>query len=202
MSRQLIFGFALSLVLMVSPAWAHNTGENGPAIDAENATFAMMFNLAGIMAAPTDFDEVGIGARYAISKKLHLRAAFGLDNLSTEVDPEGGTSTTDASSEFILEAGLDVVLRRTENLVLYTGGLFSWGLSAEDPDGDDNNEEGNAFEIAALAGVSWFFTQNVSLGAEYRLGIEHNSTETDTGVKTTDLQVGTNAVALHLGFWF
>lgn len=193
----------VALASVVSPTWAQSNME-APALDAMDRKVALMFDLDGILSAPTSFEQIGVGLRYSLSDVMYLRAAMGLDNRTTEVDPENGDNSTDESSAFAMEAGLDFVLRRNENLVLYVGGLLQFGLTTDDPDGPDNKLEGSTFTVAAVAGANWFFTRNVSLGAEYRFGIERSASELDANdsVTTTDLRVGTGSAAFLLGFWF
>lgn len=192
----------LGLTLTAAPSMAQEL--EAPALDAMDRKVALMFDLDGLLMAPSNFEQIGIGLRYALSDALHLRGAVGLDSRSTEVDPENGDNQTDESNVFALEGGVDFVLRRNENLVLYVGGLLQVGTFMNDPDGEDNKEETTSFTLAAVAGANWFFTRNVSLGAEYRFGVERSVLEKDRADSetTTDVRIGTGSAAFLLGFWF
>ncbi len=193
---------ALLLLFVATEAQA-NPADDQPAMAVMKGSAALMFDMGGIFAStPTNFEGIGIGGRYALAQRLHIRAALGFDNSSSEVDPDGGGGNIEnKTSNFAIEGGIDYVLFRTDNLLIYTGGILQFGMMSIDPDGEDNETDGTSFTLAGIAGVNWFFTQNVSLGAEYRLGIQRATSET-VAAKTTNFVLGTGSAAFLLGFWF
>lgn len=190
------------LVLFVATEAQAQSGNDQPALSVMKGSAALMFDLGGVFnSTPTNFEGIGIGGRYALDEKLHVRAALGFNSASSEMDPENGKTQEDKDSDFALEGGIDLVLFRNDNLLIYTGGILQVGMTSDDPEGEDNETDGTAFTLAGVAGVNWFFTQNVSLGAEYRLGIQRATTET-VAAKTTEFVLGTGSAAFLLGFWF
>ena len=161
-----------------------------------------MFDMGGIFAStPSNFEGIGIGGRLALKDNLHLRGALGIDSSSDEYDPDVGSSIKDESSWYGLEGGVDLILVQNSNLLVYTGGILQFGISADNPQGENNEVDGTSLTLAGVLGASWFFTQNVSLGAEYRLGVQMTTSETDAA-KTTKMHTGTGSAAFLLGFWF
>jgi opacity protein-like surface antigen len=199
---------AVILVLFTaSVAHAQSVGDQ-PAMAIKAGSAALMFDMGGLFtSAPTSFEGIGVGGRYAVVDRLHLRGAVGMDKVTKEMDFEGSDTTyEDQASSFALEGGVDYILVRNANLLVYLGGIFQAGFAVVDPDGqgydgEDNDVSYSNYTVAALLGANWFFTQNVSLGAEYRFGLQM-STAKDDGDKATDTRLGTGSAAFQLGFWF
>ncbi len=190
----------LTVLMIASPAWAAEYDQ--PATDIHMGSAALMFDMGGIFnSTPANFEGIGIGGRFALKENVHIRGAVGIDNSSDEYDPENGNTSNDESSWYGVEGGLDYILVTNSNLMIYTGGIVQLGTSSDDPEGENNETDGTSLTLAGVLGATWFFTQNVSLGAEYRLGIERVSTETDAG-KGTKTKLGTGSAAFHVGFWF
>jgi len=191
------------MVLVLTMAFSANAKDkNAPAMDIEAGAQAVMFNMGGIFSsAPSSFDGIGVGVRYAARDRVHVRAALGIDNKTETSDPKEGTKSENKTSAYGLEGGLDYILARNENLLLYIGGILQFGLSSTDPEGDAESD-GTFVALAGTLGATWFFTQNVSLGAEYRLGFESDSEEDQDGNKSSTTRIGTGSAAFLLGFWF
>ncbi len=195
--------FLASLMVLFMAAEAHaQCCDQQPALDVGKGSGALMFDMGGLFSsAPTNFEGIGVGARYGLANKMLLRAALGIDSSSSETDPEGADTTENKTSSFAIEGGVDLILFRRDNVYIYTGGILQVGISSLDPHGKDNETDGTSLTLAGVVGANWFFTQNVSAGAEYRLGIMRSTSETKT-VKTTDFTFGTGSAAFQLGFWF
>jgi hypothetical protein len=166
---------------------------------------ALMFNLGGIMSStPTALDGVGVGGRYFFQESLALRAALGL-GFATDKQELGSQSSEDSTTTLALEGGLELVLMRAKSAYLYTGGLLQVGSTSVDPEGGSNNTEGFGVTLAGLLGASYFLMEGLSVGAEYRLGLQYGSETQEVGNderERTTTFFGTGTVGFHLGFWF
>ena len=94
---------------------------------------------------------------------------------------------------------------RAKSAYLYTGGLLQVGSTSEDPEGGSNNTDGLGVTVAGLLGASYFLMDGLSIGAEYRLGIQYASETQEVGNderESTQTFFGTGTVGFHLGFWF
>jgi len=192
----------LVVLLTATAAFAAEDGA-GPAQDVHRGDLAVMFDMGGVFSAtPSAFEGIGIGGVYALQELLHLRAAVGIDNSSTKVDLGSGSSSEDKASTYAIEAGVNYLLMRNENLILYTGGILQYGMGSSEPEGENNDTDTSMLTIAGLLGVTWFFTDNVSLGAEYRLGFQTASSEPEAGGEATTTRIGTGSAAFLMGFWF
>lgn len=211
MRRTLMTTTLLALLLAATSALAQaptpakaNTAQSGK-------QGALLFSLAGITAAPGLYDNVGAGARWALSDKMMLRAGVGLFSQSTETETtfSGNTNKAESSAKlFGLEGGVELPLYQRKDLTIYVGGIAQLGWGSAEP--DDNTESTTTqLTLAGIAGATWFFADSVSLGAEYRLGLARTSEETKQGsgdskstTENTTSNFGVGQVGFLLGFWF
>lgn len=167
---------------------------------------ALLFQLGGLFnSTPSSLDGVGVGGRYFLGEDMALRAAFGFSS-STNERKNGGNKTEDTSTDFALEGGLEMALMKRGPVYLYAGGIAQFLTGSSEPDGGAE-ESRTQFTVAGVVGGTYFFDEAMSVGAEYRLGIASESTETEPpggGAKSESSQfrIGTGSVGFHLGFWF
>ena len=193
----------VSLGLSFSQVQAQKTAENYTK-KIRGGNGALMFSMGGLMSStPGLLDGLGIGGRYMLSSGMAVRGGFGLNNNTNEWDPkrEGADRTKDESNRFGVEGGVEILLFKRTNLLLYTGGLAIIGMESTDPEGDDNDTDSSSITASGILGVSWFLTHNVSAGAEYRLGIQMDSEETDAGDRSITTY-GVGAASILMSFWF
>lgn len=194
---------ALSLALMVGFAHAEE-GEGGDNYvkPIRAGRGALVFTMGGLMTStPGNMDGIGAGARYMLSPAMTLRAGFGLRNFSDEFDPDNGDSTQNKNSTWAVEGALEFVLRKKRNMMFYAGPLLQVGGQADEPDGDNNDTDISGYTVAGIAGVNWFFVENLSVGAEYRLGLTSETTKTEAGERTQST-IGVGSAAFLVSFWF
>lgn len=188
---------AVAFLLCAAPASAQlETANKG----------ALLFNYGGLFSStPAAFDTVGIGGRYFIDRNLAIRGALGigLTTAKVESDNAGANETTDETSLYSLEGGVEYVLARTKTAYLYTGGILQLSSAENDPEGGNNNTTTTGAAVAGLIGANYFVADGLSIGAEYRLGFAYSSVEQQgNDVTSTNTSIGTGTVGFHLGFWF
>ena len=172
---------------------------------------ALMFNYGGLFnSTPSNLDQVGVGGRYFISDTMAVRAALGINYLSKEnenKDSNGNTTTSDNSSNDLgLEGGVEMTMFSSPTVTIYMGGLLQAVLGSNDPGTGGDEVTHQKFGLMGLLGATYFFTEYVSVGAEYRLGFVRDVEETkksDNSTTTvTDTTFGTGSAGFHLSFWF
>lgn len=163
---------------------------------------ALMFNMNSVLNdAPTNFDGIGVGFRYVMAPRLTLRAGVGIDQ-TTDEDEAGGTTTTDKSNLYALEGGVEYLMFQTGAVGVYGGGILQIGIGNNEPE-NGPDESTRAFTIAGVFGVNYFLFEQLSLGAEYRLGFSQVQTENkDSDSTSTTNRIGTGSAGFILSFWF
>jgi opacity protein-like surface antigen len=128
----------------------------------------------------------GVGMRYYISDMNALRGGviFGNDKYTDKSQVEGGDDYEYTESEY----GVDINYERhleapCKSVSPYLGagiGYFSW--KSEEPyageaarDYDKYTQKQSGFDVHALAGFEWGFTDCMTLGGEYMLGFSSGS---------------------------
>lgn len=167
---------------------------------------ALMFDYGGLFTStPTALDGVGIGGRYFLNKSFAIRAGLGV-LLDTEKVEAAGASEESGVTQLGIEVGGEFVLARTRSAFLYSGGLLQLSKFERDPEGASNNVDRFDLTIAALLGVTYFIVEGLSIGAEYRFGLNYGAqTEERPGqdnIESTRVTIGVGTVGFHLGFWF
>ena len=171
---------------------------------------ALLFSLNGITAAPGSFDNIGIGGRYVLDRKMTARGSLGIFNHSfeREVSPGNTPKQEVTQSRYTVEGGVELLLFGAEPVTIYGGVILQLGLESEEPQ-DKVEESARTLTVAGVIGANYFFAERLSLGAEYRLGIMYRSYEHEdkTGSETrtteeTTTDFGVGSVGFILGFWF
>ena len=177
---------------------------------------ALLFGMGSVFASvPGLFDSVGLGGRFRLDDNSQLRAGFGFNWARSESEADFGFDETNKQKStnrgVAFEAGAEYYIVRADPLHLYAGGILQYAWAASDSNTTDVEITVNGVTAAAVLGVSFFFTDSVSLGAEYRLGVQYNKSESKRidqdddetlTTSTTDTRFGVGSVAFTLGFWF
>lgn len=168
---------------------------------------ALLFSVGGIAGTPSLFDGVGIGALYFTGERLALRGTLGFQTNSTSIDYGSGRADDEESQAGVtVGGGVEYILVRSRNLNIWTGGLLQVGTASSE-DAAKTETADFSLALSGSLGADWFFSENVSLGAEYRLGVRRLSQEVNpNGSSTKDVrtqtQLGVSATGLRLGFWW
>lgn len=204
MRKTLLVIVAFAVFVLSSTVSAQN--KDGPAMHIESGRKALMFSMANLLTStPSFFDGVGVGGIYALRDRIHIRAALGLSKTTSTYDPKQGDEAENKTTMLAIEAGFNYILWRNQNLLVYVGSIVQYASGTDDPHGPGNKIDTSFVAIAGLTGVAWFFTENVILGTEYRLGFQASlegkgyATQTDIIIGTG---IGARTAAFLLGFWF
>lgn len=193
-------------LLAAAPAFA----AEGAAAESDNPTGAgagaLVFSLTNIISTPSAMDGVGVGGVYFFNQKMAVRAGLGFLKSSTENDPAGPGNTSETSGLGVgLEGGIEYVLMSNKSVNIWGGGLLQIGYQSSETK-DVKEESSTSLALAGALGADWFFADHMSLGAEYRLGVQSNSSTTkpEGGKedKASSLNIGVGSAAMRLGFWF
>jgi len=166
-----------------------------------------MFSLGGITGSPTLFDGVGIGGVYFAGERLALRGTLGFQIESTSVDYASARINDKQSKAGVAFAGgVEYIVSRFRNLNIWMGGLLRVATASFE-DVQKNETSDKSVSLSGVLGADWFFAENVSLGAEYGIGVQRSSRDVDpdgpsNNEVTTQTQLGVAATGLRLGFWW
>jgi len=173
---------------------------------AKDTGGALLFQVGGITGTPGAMDGIGVGGLYFVAPRMALRGALGLLNSSQERDPGGDAPKSEQSSFNVsLEGGLEYLVVHGRTVNIWAGGLLQVGKGTDEVK-DVNETDTLTFALAGALGADWFFAESVSLGAEYRLGLQSVSKEDkpEGGTKSTTSTtvIGVGSAGLRLGFWW
>jgi opacity protein-like surface antigen len=206
--------FVVGLLLVNSLAFAQGVNPN-----YSSGSKAMLFTFDGLSTLRAGNFEGGIGAKYFLGQKMALRAALQFASSSEDIpaNAAAGQQATDgeqSGTQFGVSAALELHLgaRRANP---YLGGGLSFSTTSTESTNPvigpsssqtkvENNDigenvngrtflGGTTLGVFALAGVEFFLINEVSLAAEYRLGISKISRADEKitlGNQTQTTQVG------------
>ena len=169
----------------------------------------------GTISLPDDgfasIDLVGAGFRYFITNQIALGLGLSFGSSSSTLESETGNSETSAT---LIGVGVDANyhLMSLYGVSPYIGLNVNFGtLSGTDeftPEGGATEEteySGNGFGVAAQFGFDWFFTEGLSLGGKYALGLRSlgeaevtSEGETQTGPSSSSFGISTFSVILNV----
>lgn len=203
----------VALLVSVSVAMAQD-------VAAPNAVGAkaLLFTFSGLSTMRADAYNGGIGAKYFLMAPLALRAGLQF-NSASQVDKT--TLATGGKDGSISAMAVGVTLGAEYHFAFnrvspYVGGVANFSTAstkevvrvdvANGPAVTRENvapqlgiTPGNTFTIAGLGGVEFFITKDLSLSAEYQLGIGlpmgyKTKVTTVTGTTTTDVSADVTGV--------
>ena len=171
---------------------------------------AMLFTFSGLNVLGANAYQGGFGGKFYLLDPLALRAslAFGLEDQAIPAPAAGGTSGDLNAVSVGLNVGAEYHLLKTR-VSPYVGGTLGFMSTTTSnknsvPTGTSQTTVTNApvtingtvypypagfnFNVAALGGVEFFIIKELSLSAEYRLGL---STTAPYDVQTTTAGVTT-----------
>lgn len=181
-------------------------------IDTGAGAKALIFQFSGLSDLGLSGWQGGVGARYYLSDDLAIRPGVDFSLGSSKVKGTSG-STDDKESDVTLGANVAIEMHRAGpksiSPYLGAGAGFSTSKHTEEPSHASSPSSGTllksttvgtAFAAFVMAGFEWGFSESLTLGGEYRAGLNFGSGHVETerqGVPT----VKTNeASALGLGF--
>ncbi len=203
MKKALLFLGLLAFVLAsVGPATA-------APIETKAGTKAMVFSFSGLSDLDVGTYAGGIGMRYYLADDLALRPGLEFNMLSGKdkvEDPEYKETLT----AFGVNVALEQHLSGPTAISPYIGGKvgFNYGQDKEEQGDSEAKEKMTSFGLAGILGFEWGFTESLTLGGEYTLGLdigshkvevtEDNQTVTTEDDSFTHVGFGTAAVFLSV----
>jgi Outer membrane protein beta-barrel domain len=181
----------------------------------------MIFKFEGL--ADLDLHGVGdcwgVGMRYYISDMNAIRAGliFGNDKVTLKAQEEGEDDLEDTESEYGVEIGYERHLEAPcASVSPYLGaGLTYYNWKDEYPmlgtrEYAKETETESGFDLHAMAGFEWGFTECMTLGGEYQLGFFSGSYKDEGSYQgnTTTFQeddyswMGFSTAALYLSVYW
>jgi opacity protein-like surface antigen len=182
---------------------------------------ALLFSFSGLATLGADAYSVagigaGIGGKYYLTDPLALRASLIFVTASQKVPAQsGGTDGSKSGTKFGLTAGAEYHLMKGR-VSPFVGGTLGFSTTStsfknavpasgtQTTVENDNQTIGGIpfapgfdFQLAGIGGVEFFLTHNISLSAEYLLGLFLNSpydTKSTTPPNTTTQKNGTTSI--------
>lgn len=189
----------LLLTLIVATALAVSVNAE-PLNVARQGEKAILFNFSGLGIISLNKYDGGIGGKYFIADNLAVRGMFllGINNTSSNSAPQASTSRL----TFGLEGGLEYHLPLASHLSPFVGGDLSFQTIGTTVDPGNSRSTNTNFGLNAIGGVEYFFTNNISLSAEYQFGVNlGNSTATGSPGSST-FNLGVQTAGLTLAAYF
>jgi hypothetical protein len=178
-------------------------------VDTDKGTRALVFQFSGLSDLGAGAYRSGIGMRYYIQNGLALRPGLRFDMLSHKTK-SGSTTLTDAK-ETDMAVGFSLAIEKhaagVGSLSPYIGAeagvnMFSNKTEPSHAVGAtyESTDKGMSFGVGGLAGFEWGFSEGVTLGAEYTLGLSFGSGKTESKVgSTTTTTDDTSGMAVGFG---
>jgi opacity protein-like surface antigen len=179
---------------------------------------ALLFSFSGLSNLGANEFQGGIGGKYFLSNDMALRAGlqFATASQTIPANPPAGVSGQDGTVSALqlgvsgvieyhltrtrvspyIGGGLGISYTTTESKNAIVGGGSQTTVKNDisgETIGGANFAGGMEFTIGAVAGVEFFVSKEVSLGAEYMLGFITNSRldqEVSNGTTTTTTKTG------------
>lgn len=184
---------------------------------------AMIFTFSGLanlsLADPNN--EYGMGVRYYIADGMAVRAGLtvGMDTRTDESNTPGTADTENKCTDYGLSAALEM---HREGACSSVSPYFGVGvnvlmssekdtrpLSGTPAETWTETDSETAFGAFGIVGFEWAFSNCMTLGGEYQLGLQSSSgdTETDAGTSVTTDKFSTSVIgfqtsSLYLSVYF
>ncbi len=184
---------------------------------------ALVFQFSGLSALGLSGYNGGVGARYYLSDGMAIRPGLDIGVSSMETKGVAGFSDEkDSRTSLGLSVALEKHLTGPTAISPYIGAGLGFGMSSvvEEPSVPSSPASGTIlkttdsstnFGVFVLGGFEWGFTESLTLGGEYRAGLNYGSGDTETErqgaatVKTdetTSLNLGFSTASVYLSVGF
>lgn len=213
--------FALCLICLLFIASMAQAAE----VETGAGTKAMVFRFSGLsnlgltgysnLPDLGDLDiptNVGAGMRYYISDGLAIRPGLDIGMASSTEKGQGGDTDDKASASMI---GVSVAMERhlagPANVSPYMGAGVGFTLakatqepSRSTPSPDftllKETDKATIFSLFGMLGFEWGFTESLTLGGEYRLGLNSASGSSESEYQNGPTVKGNEISGMSLGF--
>ncbi|NWG29343.1 MAG: outer membrane beta-barrel protein [Ignavibacteriaceae bacterium] len=224
-----IYCVALILLLGCTTLFSQvNSNYDGPKPEVRAGAKSLVFHYTpfqsnlepvyvGTVSVPdqgfTSLDLMGAGFRYFVTNQIAIALGLSFGTSSSSVETETGKSE---SSSTLFGVGIDANyhLPSLYSVSPYAGvnvNLSSLSATEEfTPEGgatETTEYSGSGWGIAAQFGFDWYFTEGLSLGGKYALGLRSlgepevvSEGETEKGPSSTSFGISTISVLLNVHF--
>lgn len=170
---------------------------------AKKGDKAVLFNFVGLSALNLNAYQGGIGGKYFLSNRLALRGMllFGIDNTTVAASSLVSESKNDNLSVGI-NAGLEYHLALASRISPYVGGTVLFENTQTTVSPGLGSEKTTTFGAGLIGGVEYFFSQNISLSAEYQFGVSDAINSAAGSSNQTEVKVGFQTTGLTLAAYF
>jgi opacity protein-like surface antigen len=170
----------------------------GSPVETDAGAWGWVFQFEGLsnLGVSGYGHEVGAGMRYFLQDGLALRPGveLGISSDKDKTDDTEGKLAEDKVTDttFGVNCALEKYMTTGKAVAPYIGAKAGFSMSKEkdetdDPDIRDREDKTTLFGIGAIAGFQWGFTEGISLGGEYELGVAVGSRKVeDTTGNTTE----------------
>ncbi len=162
---------------------------------------ALLFNFVGLSTISLDAYQGGIGGKYFLSDALALRAMLQLsvNDQTAKTTPQETNNTLG----FGIGGALEYHLPLSSSVSPYLGGGLSVSMATNKQNQYAETKTTDlAIGVGVLAGVEYFFNQNLSLAGEYQFGFSASSTTQTGSADRSTLQLGFQTAGLTLAAYF
>ena len=211
--------FLIAILMILFLAFANAYSEDDVYFRAKNGDQALMFGLKGLSDLSAGNYGTGAGYQYYFANHFAYRLSLGFSYSRQFTEkPEGSESDhIITNTQFSLTQGIRYNFGMSGNILAYFGGELMFGLSKE-------TEEGEFWEATEVVtrytdyggglfiGAEWFAWKNVSLSAEYVLGISYslgkteiitsNYRQEDDHPEKTKIDLGASSANFTISFFF
>lgn len=181
----------LALGLLMAGAFSANAASP---VSTDQGDWGWIFQFEGLsnLGVSGYGHEVGAGMRYFLQDGLALRPGIELGISTDKDDSDPDVEAKQTETSLGVNCALEKYMATGKSVAPYIGAKAGFSLFKEkdETDGDEIEDKTNLFGIGAIAGFQWGFSEGLSLGGEYELGVAFGSRKVEETIdgETTTLQ--------------
>jgi opacity protein-like surface antigen len=155
-------------------------------IDTKAGTKAVVFQFSGLSNLGVSEYMGGIGMRYYIQDDLALRPGINI-GIGTAKDKQQDPERKTTDTTFGLNLTLEKHMAGAASISPYIGARAGFDYSKDKNEQGDNEstDKRTGFGVAGVLGFEWGFTESLTLGGEYALGVRSGSREVEVKTGST-----------------
>jgi opacity protein-like surface antigen len=184
-------------------------------VETAKGTRALVFQFSGLSNLGAGAYKGGLGMRYYIQNGLALRPGLQVDFSAQKTKDTIHTPAWTDAKHNITGIGLDLAVEKHAtgmgSLSPYIGAEVGVSMMNDKTEPSlpatistgtllKATEKGMKFGIGGLAGFEWGFTEGVTLGAEYTLGLSFNTGKTEYTYQGAPVVTTGDTKGMSLGF--
>ena len=200
----------LLVIMCITITAASVYAQSEPTTRNKSESLALLFDLKGLSDLGASNYRGGLGAMAFIADDLALRTGLGFSNTIEKKNNTAQEETTTLG--FTITPGLRYNVYNNNNVALYTGGEFTFGLAeVKNEAGGTQTSKAQATTVGGglFAGAEWFPWRNVSLMLEYGVGYTGTTSKLTVGTgsevdgpESSDISLGLTSANFTLAWYF